>query len=45
MKTGWQKIGGKYYYLGSASDGKMVTGKQKIGGKTYTFNSNGVWIK
>jgi glucan-binding YG repeat protein len=43
MTTGWQQIGGKWYYMNSS--GQMVTGTQVIGGKTYVFNSSGVWIK
>ena len=30
MKTGWQTIGGKKYYLGGANDGAMKTGWQTI---------------
>jgi glucan-binding YG repeat protein len=45
MKTGWQKISGKWYYFGTTSDGVMKTGTKKINGKTYKFNSSGVWIK
>jgi glucan-binding YG repeat protein len=43
MTTGWQKIGGKWYYMNSSR--QIVTGTQVIGGKTYVFNSSGVWIK
>ena len=43
MQTGWQKIGGKWYYMNGS--GAMLTGRQKIGGKWYRFNESGVWIK
>ena len=43
MTTGWQQIGGKWYYM--KADGTMATGTQTIGGKTYKFNSSGVWIQ
>ena len=42
MLTGWQQIGGKWYYFNSS--GAMLTGTQRINGNTYTFNSSGVWI-
>jgi glucan-binding YG repeat protein len=44
MLTGWQKIGGKKYFL-SRSDGHMLTGKQKIDGRRYKFSSKGVLKK
>jgi glucan-binding YG repeat protein len=44
MKSGLQKIGGKYYYLGGANDGAMKTGWQKIGGKQYYFNASGARV-
>ncbi len=51
MKTGWQKIWGKWYYLGSANDGAMKTGWQKINGKWYYFGGeqdgsmkSNVWV-
>ena len=43
MLTGFQKIGGKWYYLDT--DNGMVTGTKTINGKTYTFNSSGVWVQ
>lgn len=43
--TGWQKIGGKIYYLnetGAAGfQGEMLTGWQKIGKKIYYFEKSG----
>ena len=42
MKTGWQKVGRYYYYLGSADDGSVKTGWQNIGGSWYYFQINGV---
>ncbi len=35
MRTGWQNVYGKYYWLGSSNDGAMKTGWQKVGGKYY----------
>ncbi|XCP85679.1 hypothetical protein ABXS75_02445 [Roseburia hominis] len=35
MQTGWRKISGKWYYMGSANDGAMKTGWQKISGNWY----------
>lgn len=40
MTTGWQSIGGKWYYF--TSSGAMATGWQTIGGKYYYFESSGV---
>ena len=37
MKTGWQQVYGKWYYLGSAEDGSMKTYWQQINGKWYFF--------
>ncbi|MDS5265836.1 N-acetylmuramoyl-L-alanine amidase family protein, partial [Streptococcus pneumoniae] len=42
MKTGWQNLGNKWYYLNSS--GAMVTGSQTIDGKVYNFASSGEWI-
>ena len=42
MKTGWLKLGGKWYYF--TGSGAMVTGTQTIGGKTYRFDSSGVCL-
>ena len=42
MLTGWQQIGGKWYYFNGS--GTMLTGTQRIGGKTYRFNSSGAWV-
>ncbi|WP_374221163.1 hypothetical protein [Bacillus cereus group sp. N31] len=36
MATGWQSLGGAWYYL--HSEGAMVTGWQSIGGKWYYLN-------
>ena len=35
MRTGWQKVYNKYYWLGSSNDGAMKTGWQKVYGKYY----------
>ena len=35
MKTGWKKVGTKWYYLGGANDGAMKTGWKKVGTKWY----------
>lgn len=39
MKTGFQKINGYTYYLGTSSDGAMKTGWQKIDNAWYYFGS------
>ena len=39
MQTGWQKIGGKWYYF--VGSGEMVTGSRYIDGKWYYFDENG----
>ena len=39
-QTGWQKVDGKYYFLGA--NGSVRTGWQKIWGKYYHFDSDGV---
>ena len=41
MKSGWQTVYGKKYYLGGANDGSMKTGWQKIGGSDYYFGRTG----
>ena len=41
MQIGWQKVQGKWYYLGNANDGAMKKGLQKIHGKWYYFAENG----
>ena len=41
MKSGWQTVYGKKYYLGCANDGSMKTGWQKIGGSDYYFGRTG----
>jgi glucan-binding YG repeat protein len=41
MQTGWQQIGGYWYYLGSTENGKMVTDWMKIGDYWYYFGSDG----
>ena len=41
MVTGWQQIGGKWYFF---NNGVMVTGTKTIGGKTYKFDANGVCL-
>jgi sialidase-1 len=43
MMTGWQKIGGVWYYMGPG--GVMQTGWQLIGGKWYYFKSSGAWVR
>ena len=40
MRSGWKKIGGKWYYF---ADGAMQTGWKKIGGKWYFFKSSGIY--
>ena len=35
MKTGWQQVYGKWYYLGKENDGAMKYYWQKIDGKYY----------
>ena len=40
VQTGWQKIGGKWYYLDSK--GKKQTGWVAVGGKWYYLNGSGV---
>ena len=42
MVTGWQYIGGSWYYFNTS--GAMLTGTRTIQGVRYTFNSDGVWI-
>ena len=39
MQTGWQNIGGKWYYF--SAGGAMQTGWQNIGGKWYYFSTGG----
>ena len=39
MKTGWQNISDKWYYMNN--NGVMVTGTQTINNKTYYFSNNG----
>ena len=41
MKSGWQRVSGKWYYLGTSSDGVMKTGWQTINKKKYYFYSDG----
>ena len=43
MQTGWVKIGGRWYYLGS--DGAMYSGIRTIDGNSYEFSESGEWIK
>lgn len=40
MKTGWQQLGGQWYYLNGS--GEMTTGWQAVGGRWYYMGSNGV---
>ena len=44
METGWQKISGKWSYLGGTDDGIMRIGWQKIGTNWYYFNSSGYML-
>jgi len=39
MVTGWQYLGGKWYYMNSS--GAMVTGWQTINGTRYYFDASG----
>ncbi|PFM98273.1 hypothetical protein [Bacillus cereus] len=41
MQTGWQAIGGKWYYMNGS--GAMQTGWQLINGVKYYFEGNGAW--
>ena len=40
MKSGWYKIGTKWYYFGGLDDGAMRTGWKKLGGAWYHFREN-----
>ena len=42
MATGWQMIGGAWYYL--SPSGAMATGTQMINGRMYTFDASGMWM-
>ena len=44
METSWQKISGKWSYLGGTDDGIMRIGWQKIGTNWYYFNSSGYML-
>ena len=48
MQTGWQQIGGNWYYfyaIGSANgSGYMCTESRKIGGVYYEFTPDGVCV-
>jgi len=41
MLTGWQQLGGNWYYLGT--DGAMRTSTMVDG--QYYVNANGVWVQ
>ncbi|MGI5906940.1 MAG: choline-binding protein A [Candidatus Pararuminococcus gallinarum] len=41
--TGWQDIGGFWYYLGT--DGKMLTGWQQINNVWYYVEAEGTMIR
>ena len=41
MDTGWKKIDGKWYYLGSKNDGAKKTYWQKVYGKYYWLGRDG----
>ena len=41
MTSGWQYIGGKWYYLGLPQDGSMKTGWQLVDGTWYYMYANG----
>ena len=43
MRTGWQKIGGTWYYF-RGSGGMVADEVITIGGKTYRFSASGAWI-
>lgn len=47
--TGWNRIGGKWYYFGSAKSPYMYTGFQTFDGSSYYFTDKGVlsygWVK
>lgn len=43
MLTGWQKVGGTWYYL--KSSGAMATGWQKLGGTWYYLKASGAMAK
>ena len=40
MRTGWQKLGDVWYYLGDRNDGSMKTGWYVIDGKKYYFDQS-----
>lgn len=43
MKTGWQLLDGKWYYMNEQHDGRfgaMVTGWKEVGGTWYYFNEH-----
>ena len=40
MRTGWQKLGDVWYYLGDQNDGSMKTGWYVIDGKKYYFDQS-----
>ena len=42
MTTGWQNVGGSWYYMDGS--GKMLTGWQTIGGSKYYLNGSGVML-
>ena len=42
MVTGWQRLGGEWYYFDRS--GAMKTGWQSIDGVRYYFNRSGAWI-
>ena len=43
MATGWQNLGGTWYYLDAS--GAMATGWLNLGGTWYYLDANGVWVK
>jgi len=42
MTTGWQLVGGKWYYM--KNTGEMATGWQLVSGKWYYMNKDGVML-
>ena len=49
MLTGWQEVGGNWYYLSKSNDelpeGAMATGEMKDGNHTYHLQDSGAMLK